>query len=79
MESNYHKIITLGSITVHAVALRDLLKNVCLHLNISAIMLNDLLGGDFKILIDYSRATSLWKSAREFPLLLCAVCTFFCI
>lgn len=79
MESNYHKIITLGSIIMQTVALRDLFKYFCLHLNISAIMLSDLLGGDFKIMIDYSRVTSLWKSVWEFPLLLCGVCTFFCI
>lgn len=68
------KIITLEGFIVDIIALRDIFKFSCLYPNIRAVTLNDLYGGDFKIMIDFSQVTSLSKSAWEFPLLLCGVC-----
>lgn len=58
---------------MHVIAFRDLFKFSCLHPNIRAVTLNDLYGGDFKIMIDFSQVTSLSNSAWEFTLLLCGV------
>lgn len=68
------KIITSEGFIVHVIALRDLFKISSLHPNIRTVTLNDLFGGDFKIMMDFSQVTSLSNSAWEFPLLLCGVC-----